>query len=88
MMQSAPEPPTTTPGVDVPLREPDVATAAPPMLSPPPTVVVASQGPVPTAAGLPATGGVVDVPLVSASLFVVVGVVAMMAARRRRVRHV
>ena len=86
MMLSALEPPTTTPGVDVPVGEPDVATATPPLLSTPTTVVVASQGPAPTVAGLPATGGVIDVPLASASLFVVVGVIAMMSARRRRVR--
>jgi len=89
------EPPTPAPPVlepspahDASTRDADVATGPPPALPllSGPIVVVASQGPVPAIAALPATGGATEVPLGSASLLIVIGFALATVARRRETR--
>jgi len=94
------EPPTPAPPTPAPLvlepspahnastRDADVATGPPPALPllSGPIVVVASQGPVPAIAALPATGGATEVPLGSASLLIVIGFALATVARRRETR--
>jgi len=96
-----PAPPTPAPPTPAPLvlepspahnastRDADVATGRPPALPllSGPTVVVASQGPVPAIAALPATGGATEVPLGSASLLIVIGFALATVARRRETRR-